>query len=118
MLQGPAASSSSAAPQSQQHLIPQQYLSYIHSNALRVVSGNAPLPWSGPLEIHVARAIAKEAVTAAGLHWGPLFEADLNTLAGNSPPRGVIYDIETIEYVFAPCPCYLAALANDYYHAL
>ncbi|KDQ14641.1 hypothetical protein BOTBODRAFT_32398 [Botryobasidium botryosum FD-172 SS1] len=93
LLASPFAPSPPSQLSSQQ--LPQQYLTHLHSNALRVIAGNAPLPWTNTVSLSVARSITQDAITMAGLPWSNWFGIDLETLY--YPSEGVKYEVEVVD---------------------
>lgn len=57
--------------------LPTEFITHIHANALRVLSGQPVVPWAGPSELAHARRVARTVIKYAGLGWAPALEEEL-----------------------------------------
>ena len=77
--------------------LPTEFITYIHANALRVLSGQPVVPWAGPSELAHARRVARTVIKYAGLGWAPALEEDLSVDAEIG--KGLQYTSVVVEYV-------------------
>lgn len=75
--------------------LPTEFITHLHANALRILSGQAALPWTGPLELTHARRVARTVIKYAGLGWPPVLEEDLPIEI--EPGKGVQYTSVVVE---------------------
>lgn len=75
--------------------LPSEFVTHVHANALRILSGQPALRWPGPSEVSHARRVARTVIKYAGLGWPPILEEDLPTEV--EPEKGAQYTSVVIE---------------------
>jgi hypothetical protein len=77
--------------------LPTEFITHVHANALRILSGQPIVPWPGPNDVSHARRVTRTVIKYAGLGWPPVLEEDLPFDIDLS--RGVQYTSVVVEYV-------------------
>ncbi|KAF9520340.1 hypothetical protein BS47DRAFT_755366 [Hydnum rufescens UP504] len=85
--------------------LPTEFITYIHANALRVLSGQSIVSWAGPSELAHARRVARTVIKYAGLGWAPALDEDLPV--GADVGKGLQYTsvlIDNLPYLALSTP--------------
>ncbi|KAF8332692.1 uncharacterized protein EI90DRAFT_3288897 [Cantharellus anzutake] len=59
--------------------LPTEFITHMHANALRILSGQPAISWPGPSELAHARRVTRTVIKYAGLGWASALEQDLPT---------------------------------------
>lgn len=95
--------------------LPTEFITHIHANALRILSGQTAMPWPGPNDVSHARRVTRTVIKYAGLGWPPILEEDLTF--DIEPGKGLQYTsvvVECVTLILLAVPALMSAFAVVY----